>query len=314
MVPRADFVSYYGRPVVKGAPWTADIPAYLFLGGLAGASAILAAGADATGRPALRRSARLGAAGGVSVSFALLVHDLGRPERFLHMLRVAKPSSPMSMGTWLLSGFGALTGTAAAAEVVPHLPSLRRLAPLTAALAGPAGAGAAALGAGVATYTAVLLSDTATPAWHEAQRQLPFAFAGSAATAAAGWAMLTVPPAQARPARRLALAGAIAEVLAERRMDSDMGLSAEALHQGLPGRLMSAGNTLTLAGAATGVLLGGRSRLVACASGLALLAGSAAMRFGVFHGGQASAQDPRYTIVPQRRRVEERERSAAGTS
>ncbi len=55
-----EFRSYYGRPIVKPSPWEADIPAYLFAGGLAAGSSLLAAGADLTGRPALRRSGRLG--------------------------------------------------------------------------------------------------------------------------------------------------------------------------------------------------------------------------------------------------------------
>nr|MDQ2958466.1 polysulfide reductase NrfD [Actinomycetota bacterium] len=106
MVPDATFTSYYGRPVVKASPWEADIPAYLFLGGLAAGSSLLAAGADLTDRPALRRVSRLAAAAAINASFAALVHDLGKPSRFLNMLRVAKVTSPMSVGTWLLTGYG----------------------------------------------------------------------------------------------------------------------------------------------------------------------------------------------------------------
>ncbi|MFN2568717.1 MAG: NrfD/PsrC family molybdoenzyme membrane anchor subunit, partial [Candidatus Dormibacteria bacterium] len=123
MVPPATFTSYYGRPVVKPSPWEADIPAYLFLGGLAGASSILAAGADLSGRPRLRRTARVGALGAISLSYAALVHDLGRPGRFLNMLRVAKPTSPMSVGTWILTAYGPLVGIAAAGEVGAALAS-----------------------------------------------------------------------------------------------------------------------------------------------------------------------------------------------
>ena len=169
MVPDAHFTSYYGRPVLKAAPWTADIPAYLFLGGLSGGSALLAAGADLTDRPALRRTARLGAAGSILASFGLLVHDLGKPSRFVNMLRVAKVTSPMSVGTWILTLYGPLVAMTAAAELRHLLP--RRLKPLAdlLALAGrPAGLGAAALGPAVASYTAVLIADTATPSWHEA--------------------------------------------------------------------------------------------------------------------------------------------------
>jgi len=114
MVPKADFSSYYGRPILKEPTWEAiDIAGYLFLGGLAGASSVVAAGAAVTGRPGLERAAKVAAFGGISVSLAALVHDLGCPERFLNMLRVFKPTSPMSMGTWILTGYGPLAGTAA---------------------------------------------------------------------------------------------------------------------------------------------------------------------------------------------------------
>src|SRR5665647_2540169 len=110
MVPEATFTSYYGRPVVKPSPWKADIPAYFFLGGVAAGSSLLGAGADLTDRPALRRASRLGALAGISLSMAALVHDLGRPSRFLNMQRVVRPTSPMSVGTWVLSLYGPLAG------------------------------------------------------------------------------------------------------------------------------------------------------------------------------------------------------------
>ena len=128
MVPEATFTSYYGRPVVKPPPWKNDIPAYLFLGGLAAGSSLLAAGADLTGRPDLRRAGRLGALVGVTAGTAALVRDLGKPQRFLYMLRVAKPTSPMSMGTWMLAAYGPAAGLAGAAELAALLP--RRFAPI----------------------------------------------------------------------------------------------------------------------------------------------------------------------------------------
>jgi len=311
MVPDATFTSYYGRPVVKASPWQADIPAYLFLGGLAGGSSLLAAGADLTGRPALRRASRLGAAGAISLSFAALVHDLGRPSRFINMLRVAKLTSPMSVGTWILSAYGPAAGLAGAAELAPaianRLPALAR----SLSWAGrPAGLAAAAAGPAVASYTAALLADTATPVWSGARRELPFVFAGSAAAAAGGWGMLCAPPDQAGPARRLAVAGALTELAAERVLDSSLGMVAEPLRQGSAGVLMRASTALTAAGA-LGALVGRRSRLVSGVAGAALLAGSACTRFGIFEAGQASARDPRYTVVPQRARIERGE-SAGG--
>ncbi len=319
MVPDATFTSYYGRPVVKAAPWEAAIPLYLFMGGIAGGSSLLAAGADLTDRPALRRGLRIGATGAISVSLAALVADLGRPERFLNMLRVFKPTSPMSVGTWILTAYGPGAVVAGAAEVAKLLPvRFGVLSTLLDWAARPAGLAAAAFAPGVASYTAVLLTNTSTPAWHDAHRELPFVFVGSAAAASGGLGMLLAPVAQTGPARMFAIAGAAAELAVEHRMEHSMGLSAEVLHTGHAGTLMQASKILTATGALGALLVGGRSRWGAAVSGVALLAGSACTRFGVFEAGPASVHDPKYTIVPQRerlnrRRAAEAAREAAGT-
>ncbi len=107
MVPPAEFTSYYGKPVLNAPVWEPrDIAGYLFLGGLAGASSLLGAGAQLTGRTALERAAKAGALGAACLSMAALAHDLGRPARFANMLRVFKISSPMSVGSWILAGYG----------------------------------------------------------------------------------------------------------------------------------------------------------------------------------------------------------------
>jgi hypothetical protein len=298
MVPDAAFSSYYGKPVVKRPTWKPlDIAGYLYLGGLAGASSLLAAGGQVTGRPGLAAPAKLGAAGAISLSLAALVHDLGRPARFLNMLRVLKPTSPMSVGSWLLAGYAPLTLTAAATEVAGRYRLLGTAATAAAAVLGPA----------VATYTAVLLSDTAVPSWHEGYRELPFVFAGSAATAASGLALGAAPTAQTGPARRLAVLGAALELGAFQTMKRRMGLTAEPFEQGRPRLLLHAARALTAGGAAL-ALCCGRDRRLALAAGAALLTGSAALRFGVFHAGVASAEDPKYTVVPQRERLERRGR------
>ncbi|TWP36698.1 polysulfide reductase [Leekyejoonella antrihumi] len=319
MVPEAEFTSYYGRPVVKESPWQADIPAYLFTGGLAGASSLLAAGAGATGRSTLARNSRVGALAAIGASTFFLIHDLGKPSRFLNMMRVFRPTSPMSMGTWLLAAYGPLTGLAAAHEIVGALPvGTRKVLPsvFTRALQAtgrPAGWGAALVGPAVATYTAVLIGDTATPTWHDASGQLPFVFAGSAATAAGGLGMLTTPVPQSGPARRMAVGGVIAEQLAQAWMTRSMGLSVQTLHEDRAGTLLRLATVLSTAGGIGVVLAGAVSRkprgatgaqLLSAVSGTALMAASACTRFGIFHAGQASARDPRYTVVPQRERVD----------
>ena len=305
MVPDADFTSYYGRPIVKPAPWEKDIAYYLFSGGVAAGSSILAAGADLTGRPGLRRAMRLGSLASLLVSVVALVHDLGKPSRFLNMLRVAKLTSPMSVGTWILSVHGPFAGLASAAEIVGMLPTRWQRGPLRLllTLGRPAGLVGAVTAPPVAAYTAVLLADTATPGWHSAFRELPFVFCGSAAAASGGLGLIGAPVGEAGPARSFAVGGAAVELLMAHRMEDSMGISAETLHMGEAGRWMTASKVLTAAGA-TGALLGRRSRVLSIASGAALMAGSLCTRMGVYEAGMASARDPKYTVVPQRERVD----------
>jgi hypothetical protein len=222
------------------------------------------------------------------------------------MLRVAKVTSPMSVGTWILSLFAPFAGLAAVAEFRQLLPS--RLAPVSRLLAAadrPAGLAAAAVGPAVMSYTAVLMSDTATPSWHEGYREMPFVFVGSAFVAAGGLGLLAAPVDEAKPARRMAVAGAVLELAAEHKMESSMGLAAEPLHAGPAGVLMRLSKALTGIGA-VGALFAGRDRRIAAASGAALMSASVCTRFGIFHAGQQSARDPKYTVVPQRQRLEER--------
>ena len=296
MVPKAEFRSYYGRPVIKEPVWKEpDVPAYLFFGGLAGASSALAAGAQLTGRRGLARVAKTAALGGIGVSLAALVNDLGRPARFLNMLRVFKVSSPMSVGSWLLSAYAPAAGVAAVSDLTGILPPVGTAATASAAVLGPA----------VTTYTAVLLCDTAVPAWHEAHREMPYVFAGSAASAAGGFGLLAAPTREAEPARRLAIVGAAVELTAKKLLEQRLGDQVEPYENGRAGALLRAGEILTVCGLA-GAALSRRSRVLSAVSGATLLAASAATRFGIFEAGRASARDPKYTIVPQRERRDAR--------
>ena len=289
--------SYYGRPIVKPPVWKApDIAGYFFLGGLAGAGSVLAAGAHFTGRPAAARARKISSVAARGGSTAALIHDLGRPARFANMLRVIQPTSPMSVGTWLLACYGPAAGAAAALEVTGLFPRL----------GGAATAGAAALGPAVAAYTAALAADTAVPAWHEVHRELPFVFAGSALSAASGMALVASPVHETGPVRSAAVFGAVLELAASRLLHRRRGMAAEPYRKGKAGRLMRAGVLLSAAGTTGGVLFGGRSRAAAVLSGTALLVSSACTRFGVFHAGMESARDPKYTVVPQRERLAER--------
>ena len=301
MVPDAEFTSYYGRPVIKEPVWQApDVAGYLFFGGLAGASSVLAASAQLSGHRELARAAKVSALGAISLSAAALIHDLGRPARFTNMLRVFKPSSPMSVGSWLLTGYGPAAGAAAVSEVTGILPAAGTAATLGAGLIGPA----------IATYTAALICDTAVPSWHAGYREMPYVFAGSAASAAGGLGLLATAPGAAEPARKLAVLGAGVELVAKRllirRLAATPGLAssrglAEPYKQGRTGAMLRLAEALT-AGGLAGAVLGRRSRALSALSGASLLAASVLTRFGIFEAGMASARDPKYTIVPQRHR------------
>lgn len=301
MVPEPEFDSYYGRQIIKTPTWkTPDVPLYLFLGGMSGASALLGQGAAMSGRPTLERAAWAAAAGGAGVGTGFLIHDLGRPARFLNMLRMFKVTSPLSVGSFILAPFSAFATAAAASNFTGKLPVLGRVA----------GAGAAALGAPLATYTAALLANTAVPSWHEAHKELPFVFGGSGAAAAGGLAMLATPIGQSGPARRMAVAGAGVELVASELMQRRLGLLAEPYQNGRPGLLMKAARAATAAGTLL-TALGGRSRAATALAGTSMVSGSVLTRFGVFEAGIASAQDPKYTVLPQNQRVARRNRNAA---
>ncbi len=287
--------TYYDRPVLKAPTWRFWIPSYFFLGGLAGGSSLLAAGADAIGDARLGRAARVTALAALSGGAVGLVADLGRPERFHHMLRVFRPSSPMNTGSWLLAAYGPAVGVAALSDVSDRAPLLGKIATWSAAALAPA----------VATYTGVLVADTAVPAWHGARTILPGLFAAGAAASAGGVAAALVP--DAAPACRLALGGVAAEMALfsrlEKSLPDDVGT---AYTEGRAGRLRRAATRLSVAGAGmcaggASMRAGGAGRLVTRVGGVAIALGAATERFAVIEAGRASAKDPRATIGPQRR-------------
>jgi formate-dependent nitrite reductase membrane component NrfD len=287
--------SYYGRPVLAEPVWTWEIPVYFFLGGLGGASAGLGLAADVAGNRKLARTAWATAHGSVVLSPVLLISDLGRPARFLNMLRMFKVTSPMSVGSWLLGVTGTCTGFSASNALLGLFPRISK----------PARIAGGILGMPVTTYTATLISNTAVPVWHEARRELPFLFAAGAAASAGAAAAMATDPAHAGPARRLAVGGAAAELLAAQLMERRLGPLADAYHADAPHRLTRLGNVLTATGGAL-LATAGRRRAPAVIGGALTLAGALSERWAVFKAGFASANDPKYTVEPQRERLEQK--------
>jgi formate-dependent nitrite reductase membrane component NrfD len=287
--------SYYGRPVLKEPVWTWEIPTYFFTGGLAGASAVLSSAARLQGNDRLARTALYIGAVADLVSPALLISDLGRPERFHHMLRVVKVTSPMNLGSWVLLVSGGASTTAAALQLVGRLKPLRIAASIVAALAGPP----------LATYTGVLVADTAIPVWHDGRHELPWIFGASAAASAGAAACMFVPPRDAGPARRVAVAGVLAEGALMEAMELRLGTVGEVYHQGSAGKLSWAAKGLSLAGSALLARRGKKSRAAAVLGGTLVCAGELCLRWAVFKAGFQSARDPKYVVESQRQRVEQ---------
>ena len=270
------------RPVrLAPAREVADIPAYLYFGGLAGASAGLAALAELTGERQLTVAARLAAAISAGGAIAALTRDHRRPERFLAGLRAPDQSFPLSLGPWLMLPFAGLAAVAAGAQ----LADWRRLATA-------AGAAAGVLGPAVCTYTAISLVDTEVPAWHEAYRELPFFFAGSGISGAAGIALCVTAGTDPLPARRLAIAGAAMELAAAARLRAAPAALGMPFRTGRAGRLLAAAAALTGVGAGLALLgrprFGQAGRWAAVAGGVALLVSGALSRVGVYQAGSQS--------------------------
>jgi len=165
---------YYGIHLLKEPQWTPEIPLYFFVGGAAGSAAVIGAVADWIGRdPELARSARWLAFGGAIASSALLITDLGRPSRFLNMLRVFKRQSPMSVGAWTLAAFGGAATASAFAKAAEerfgsHFPI---------SIIGNFGQFFSALfGLPFHNYTGVLIGATAIPVWNQNISTLPIHF------------------------------------------------------------------------------------------------------------------------------------------
>lgn len=282
--------SYYGQPVIKPPVWTWEIPIYFFAGGVTGVSSVVAALARRAGEEDLARVARRLAAAGAVVSPILLTSDLGRPARFHHMLRVLRPTSPMSVGSWILAGYSPaalwswLTGRAG------RTGGLFRLGEWVSALLGPA----------LSTYTAVLIADTAVPIWHEARRELPFVFAGSALSGAGSILLVALPGDGS--ARAISLAGSTMELTASGLMERRLGELGRPYQEKRSGLIGRAAKICTLIGMG-GAIAARKRAWVTTASAVVMAAGSLLERWAIFEAGFASAREPEHTVAPQRDRL-----------
>ncbi|MBV9762012.1 MAG: polysulfide reductase NrfD [Acidobacteriaceae bacterium] len=289
--------SYYNQPLLKQPVWIWSIPAYFYVGGVAGVGATLGAAAQLMAPKSMRslviRSRWVAIIGGV-ISSGLLIHDLGRPARFLNMLRVFRVSSPMSMGSWILSAFSSAAGAAALAPFGPKL-----LQPLGEA----AGVLAGLFGLGLSGYTGVLISQTAVPVWQESYRTNPILFLASGAAAAGSFfEFFRLNARESHAVERFALMGKFLEFAALLVLQAEarrVSRVARPLEEGFSGFLWRAAKLAIIAGIAVSVLPG-KSRAKSVVSGVLGSAASLFVRFGVFYAGKASARDPRASFEQQR--------------
>ena len=302
--------TYYGRAQLKPAPfenWV--VGGYIFLAGVSGAATIISALADVTQARSAERIVRAGrylALLAPTVGSALLVYDLHTPKRFYNMLRIAKRTSPMSIGTWILMSFSAFAGVSAVAQFVSdRRPRLRWLQTAARVAQVPA----AITGAGLSTYTASLLSATSTPLWAAAPRELSVRFGSSSVAAGASALSLIEPPGSLRRKLDLltvvALTTELAASVASHRAYQQKGVS-EAL-DGPAGQVEDWGATKL--GVIAPLVLHGASMLLtpreprerpvepslpalSWLAPLAVLAGSLMLRISIMSAGDESAERP----------------------
>jgi hypothetical protein len=276
--------SYHNLPLLKPPVWTWEIPVYFFVGGAAGAAAVIAVAAQVTGTNArLVRDARRIAAIGAALSAPLLIADLGRPERFLHMLRVFKIRSPMSVGAWTVAVFGgAATVSGLSDSVVGDAASL---------LAG-------ATGLVMATYTGVLLGATAIPLWAEHARLLPVHFGASALGSAVS--LLELRRHDDTALNILALGAAIFETLTGVEIEGRDDRGSEPVRHGPTGTLTRVGGVLSGPIPLALRLLGLGSKRARQAAAVSTLLGSLITRFAWVEAGKVSARDIGVAMTPNR--------------
>lgn len=309
---QAEATTYYGRPMIKRPTWSWYIPFYFFLGGVASGASFIGALAEFFGgreHKSTVRNARYLAVVLAALCPIPLILDLGRPRRFHQMLRVFKISSPLSVGTWILSGFGVLSGLQAARQAAEDDFIVKRESPLgrlaTLLPAGPVTALQGLFGMGLGGYTGTLLAVTAVPLWAAGGVLLGPLFLAASATSGAAALVLAgiVSGRQSRAARQQI------EALANVASAVQFGVAAahetfipervnRPLRHGRWGRLFRFG---AIGG---GLFLPAVLRIIAwlspkrvepaisTAGAVFTLAGTLAERFAIVEAGKDSADDP----------------------
>ena len=274
-------------PMVKPAVWTWEVPLYFWFGGIAAGSSFVALACDLAGDERSAATARKVALGALAPCPVLLIADLGRPARFIYMLRIFKPRSPMSMGTWCLSSFGGLGAAAVGSDLLGRTAAARRL-----------GAANALVGGYLGSYTGVLLATTAVPLWARSRLFLgPIFVATATATGAAATRLVLAATGLARshPTRTalgtVETGAMLAELTLSTVNERRLGKLASDLHRGSAGRLYRGAQLAVAAGFGLRFMrrrLGPRADHAASAL---YLAAGLGFRYAWVTAGRASATD-----------------------
>lgn len=300
-------VGYYGTPALKRPQWTVEVPIYFFVGGMAGAAAVIGAVGQFTSsdRRLIRNSRWIAAIGGL-ISPALLIADLGVPSRFLNMLRVFKIQSPMSVGSWTLVAF---SNSAAAAAILGEL-ELRSPNGAVCVLTNAAQIASALTGLILSTYTGVLIGATAIPAWNEHISTLPVHFAASGVASAA--AVLELGGSKSQALNRVGIGAAAIETAMGASIEFRATAASKPLRSGVSGWAMRGAGMLSgPIPLALRLLARGnkrRSQKLRRAAAISSLVGSLLTRWAWVRAGKVSADDPtvplQQTPEPNAKQVE----------
>lgn len=307
---------YYGLPLLKRPHWFWEIIVYFFVGGIAGGSSVIAAVASRFGNKDDEPTVRVGrylALFGAIVSPMLLILDLGVWRRFPNMLRIFKTKSPMSVGSWILSGFGSFTGLAAGVQMAQDgLLGAGRLARTLALLPGWFLDGMGSLfGFFLTGYTGVLLTGTAVPLWAKAKRYIGplFLVSGLSTGAAAISCVLSLsrdlPTATLTKLKRLETMALLSELGLTMAMKRHLGKTGEPMwedeqYAGLTRFFVGGGLIAPLTIQWLERRLGRFGRLLTLVSSALVLAGGFAMRYVLVMAGKESADDAQALFEMQR--------------
>jgi hypothetical protein len=289
--------SYYGLPVLKAPTWTWEVPLYFFFGGIAGVSACIAFFAHLFhSDPALVRMCLWIGLIGAGICPILLIMDLGRPSRFLNMLRVFKLRSAMSMGAWILVAFSGC----AFFSVLSFELLLRGIAPslFTPVLWLAEGSGAV-MGLLLASYTGVLIGVTAIPVWSENRKLLPAHFLTSGLGCSAGILELAgflIPATQLIGFAAAGIETAVGGIIELQRNSVN-----EPLHHGRSGWTMRIGGALEGPVALFIRIYWGSLPMGREAAAICFLLGALLSRYAWIWAGHASAQNPETLFQLQRK-------------